>query len=223
MGKILCVSAHPDDCEVGCSGYVRQLIEKGYRAYLVVVTNGENGFKIDALPVEERIAIRRKEQEEAAGLWGMEKVFYFGFRDGFLEYNEDLRRRLVEVIKMIRPQMIFTFDPANRLFDDLNLQHRDHRMVGEAVFDACFAARNRWMYPGEAHSVEKICFFASQTPNLEIDITHYLQFKIDLLARHRSQFPDKNQLTKFVKQKINPPEQGRHKERFRVISGQRKI
>lgn len=221
MKKLLCVSAHPDDCEVGCSATVRRMISEGWEAYLIVATNGENGFKIAEMPAQERIKVRRQEQEEAARFWGLKQVFYLDQRDGFLQYDENLRRQLVELIKQIQPQAIFTFDPANRSFDDLNLQHRDHRVIGEAVFDACFAARNLWMYPGEPHAVQNIYFFASHAPDHEIDISEWLDFKVELLSKHHSQFPDLQWLKRFVAEKINPEHEGRHWEKFRIISGQR--
>lgn len=221
MKRLLCVSAHPDDCEVVCAVTVRKMILEGYEAYLIVATNGENGFKIAEMPAEERVKVRRKEQKEAAKFWGIQQVFYLEHRDGFLQYDEKLRRQLVEIIKQIRPQIIFTFDPANRTFEDLNLQHRDHRIIGEAVFDACFAARNLWMYPGDSHAVEKIYFFSSHDPNLEFDISEAIDFKLELLAKHHSQFPDLQRLERLIREKINPQENGRYFEKFRVISGKK--
>ncbi len=222
MPVVLCVSAHPDDAEVGCSATVRRFIEQGYEAYLLVLTNGENGFKIGEMSAEKRVAIRRKEQQAAARFWGMKEVFFFDYRDGFLQYTEDLRARLVKVIKTLRPEIVFTFDPANRTFEDLNRQHRDHRITGEVVFDACFAARNLWMYPGKPHAVNEIYFFLSHVPNRFEDISDKIDFKIKLLSHHHSQFPDEEWLKNFVKQRINPPQKNLALcEAFRVIPGKR--
>ncbi len=33
MPVLLCILAHPDDCEVGCAATVKRFIEQGYKAY----------------------------------------------------------------------------------------------------------------------------------------------------------------------------------------------
>ena len=43
MKTIVAVAAHPDDLEFGCLMMVRKLISKGYEAYYVIATTGENG------------------------------------------------------------------------------------------------------------------------------------------------------------------------------------
>ena len=108
--------------------------------------------------------MRRREQEEVARRAGLASVDFLGHPDGFLYDEETLRRQLVEALRRTRPHTVFAFDPANLRFDDLNLHHRDHRVVARATFDACFLARNRWIYPGEPHEVERILFFASAEP-----------------------------------------------------------
>ena len=138
---ILAVGAHPDDIEFSCTGTMLKLKEKGYSIYYIIATNGENGFKIGHKPKKQRIQIRHKEQLNAAKKLGVKEVFFLNYRDGFLIYNNELRKKLVKIIKKVKPEIIFSFDPANRDFESINLNHRDHRNIGEAVFDAVFAAR----------------------------------------------------------------------------------
>jgi len=160
MESIVCFAAHPDDLEFTCTGTLSRLKDEGYEIIYVIVTNGENGFKSEPkLTAKERIEIRKEEQLEVAKLLGVKRVIFLGYIDGFLEYAEELRSKLVEIIKKYKPEIVFSFDPANRTFCSLNLLHRDHRIVSEAVFDACFAAKNQLMYPGELHRVKKNVFF----------------------------------------------------------------
>jgi len=219
LANVMCIGAHPDDMEFVCSGTLMQHLARGDRAVLVVLTNGENGFKAGALPPAERAAIRRREQLQAAAQLGLDDVVFLDHRDGFLENTERLRADLVALIREHRPRIVFAFDPANRAFDDLNLFHRDHRVAAEASFDAVFAARNLWMYPGEPHRVEEIWFYGSHAPDRFVDIAAEIDRKLALLRCHESQFPDPERIERFVREEISGPRGViRHCEAFRVLA-----
>jgi LmbE family N-acetylglucosaminyl deacetylase len=165
--------------------------------------------------------IRKKEQQQAADMLGVDAVHFLDYRDGFLEYSEELRRQLVEIIKEYRPDIIFSFDPANQSFTNLNVQHRDHRILAGAVFDACFAAKNYHMYPGKAHRVDKIYFFASDKPDYYENITDLIEFKLDLLRCHKSQFPDFSKIEKYIRETISSQsDKYKYSEPFRVVEVQ---
>lgn len=217
--SIIGFAAHPDDLEFTCTGTLFKLKKQGYEIIYVIVTNGENGFKGDLnISRKERVQIRTQEQLEVAGKLGVKNVVFLNYSDGFLLYTEELRRRLVKIIKDIQPEIIFSFDPANRKYDNLNLFHKDHRVVSEAVFDACFAAKNLHMYPGDAHQVKKIYFFGSHEPNYFEDITNLIDFKLDLLACHKSQFPDFSKIADFVKNTISrETDRYEYSEAFRIL------
>jgi LmbE family N-acetylglucosaminyl deacetylase len=219
MSTILCIGAHPDDMEYTCTGTLAKLKKQGYRLYYVIVTNGENGFKLNKkTTVPQRVRIRKEEQLEVGRKLGVEKIFFLGYRDGFLSYTAKLRRQLVKIIKTVRPEIIFTFDPANKSFINLNVLHHDHRIVAEAVFDSCFAAKNMWMYPGEPHRIQKFFFFTTDKPNHIEDITELMDFKLELLACHRSQFPDFSRVAEHVRNDLSKhSEEYTYSEAFRVV------
>jgi LmbE family N-acetylglucosaminyl deacetylase len=220
MSDFVCFGAHGDDIEFGCGGTVIKLLREGHRGRFVLLTNGQNGFKVGDrnAPPEERARIRREEQLAVARKLGLEEVVFLDYEDGHLGESEELRRRLVEVIKRCRPDRVFCFDPANQDFDDINLFHRDHRVSARAVFDACFAAKNLWLYPGEAHRVAEIHFFGSHRPNHFVDVSDVVEAKLDLLRCHRSQFPDFARVEKLVRETICPPHGAfAHAEGFRVL------
>lgn len=217
---LLAVGAHPDDIEFGCSVTVRNLIQQGYEAYYVVLTNGENGFKIPAKSKRERISVRKKEQLKAAKKTGVKKVYFLGYQDGFLEYSDTLRKEITRLIRKIKPEILFTFDPANTSFDSINLFHRDHRVAALATFDAVFAAKNRFIYNKiySEHRVSRIYFFGTNTPNLFIDISKSIDFKLDLLSSYKSQFPDFEQFAHFFKENIvHHTSNYKYAEAFRVL------
>ncbi len=215
---ILAVSAHPDDIEFSVGGTMFKYKEKGYDIYFVVATNGENGFKIAHKPKSERIKIRHKEQLNAAKLLGVKKVFFLNYRDGYLVNNDELRAKLAGIIKKVKPEIIMTFDPANRAYESLNLNHRDHRAIGEAVFDAVFAARNRYMFPGDSWAVSSFYFFGPDKPNHFENITGYIRKKIKLIEAHRSQWDNKETMESWVKEHLsNYTKKYKYSERFRVM------
>ena len=212
-------AAHPDDLEFSSTGTLKKLKKAGYQIVYVIVTNGENGFKASSkLPRKERIEVRIREQLDVARKLGVLEVVFLDYSDGFLTYSEELRGQLVGIIKKYKPEIIFSLDPANRSFDNLNLYHRDHRVVAEVVFDACFAAKNLHMYPGNPHKVEKIYFYGTSQPNYFEDISKLIDFKLDLLACHQSQFPDFLKVVDYVKNTISrQTDKYDYSEAFRVI------
>jgi len=217
---VLAVGAHPDDIEFGCPVTVKKYIEKGYSAYYIIATNGENGFKIKSMRSRDRIEERRKEALKAASKVGVKKVFFLDYKDGFLEYTESLRKKLTHLIKEIKPEVIFSFDPANLDFDNINLNHRDHRIIGAALFDAVFAAKNDFIYPDKngKHMVKHILFYGSNKPDYFVDISDSIDFKLDVMKCFKSQFPNFDNFAMFLKEKIIPKdEKGRYSEAFRKV------
>lgn len=217
---ILAVGAHPDDIEFSCTGTMLKLKEKGYQIYYAIATNGENGFKIGHKPKKQRIQTRYKEQLNAAKKLDVKEVFFLNYRDGYLIYNDELREKLVKIIKKVRPEIIFTFDPANLDFESINLNHRDHRNIGEAVFDSVFAARNRYMYPGEPHSISWFYFFGTNAhlANHFENITKYIDMKLDILKEHTSQFNDFEKVSAWVKNDISKyTKKFKYSERYRLV------
>ena len=215
---VICFAAHPDDLEYSCTGILHRLIREGYRAVYVIATSGENGFKEDNVPRETRVRIRQEEQRAAARALGVEDVVFLGHRDGFLVYTEDLRAELVRLIRRFQPELVFSFDPANRTFENLHLFHRDHRVLAEAVFDACFAAKNRFMIPGEIHRAKMIYFFGSHRPDHFEDITDFIDRKVEILALHASQFADFSIVENYIRNEHSRrTDEFVHSETFRVI------
>lgn len=216
--RILAVSAHPDDIEFSSGGTLIKMVEKGYEVFLAVVTNGENGFKKPSKSREKRIKIRKEEQKAAAKYAGFKKVYFLGYRDGFLTYTDGLRKKFVEIIRSVKPSVIFSFDPSNNLFESVNLHHRDHRVVAEVVFDAVFAARNKYMYPGVTHSVSYFYFYGCDRPNHFENITAYINSKIELISFHRSQYYDKDSMSYWVKDNLSCwTRKYKYSEKFRIV------
>ena len=217
---IIAFGAHPDDLEFGCAATLMQYSKSGYEVIYVIATGGENGFKVKSLSGSERIIIRKKEQIEAAEKAGVKKVIFLGFKDGFLKYDDLLREKITLLIKEYKPEIVFSFDPANLDFDNINLNHRDHRNLATAVFDSVFAAKNDFIFPDKngIHRVEKIYFFGTNKPNSEVDISGHMDLKLSMLKCYKSQFPNFANFEKFFRDNIAYKNaEGKYVETFRVV------
>lgn len=215
---ILAISAHPDDIEFAAGGTMFRFKDLGYNIYLIVATNGENGFKIGHKPRAHRVNTRHEEQLQAAKILGVEKVFFLNYRDCYLKNDDLLRKKIGLIIKKVKPEIIFSFDPSNRTFESVNLLHRDHRVIAEASFDAVFAARNRYLLPGKPHSVKQFWFFGCDKPNHFENITKYINSKIELIGAHRSQFYEHDSMENWVKVHLSSyTKKYKYSEKFRIV------
>lgn len=220
MNKVLlAVSAHPDDIEFSSGGTMFKFKKLGYDIYFIVATNGENGFKIAHKSRADRVKIRHNEQLKAAKILGVKKVFFLNYKDCFLKYDDKLREQIALIIKKVKPEIVFSFDPANRSFESVNLLHRDHREIAEAAFDAVFAARNRYLLAGEPFAVQKFWFFGPDKPNHFENITSYIKDKINLIEAHRSQFSDHKAMSDWVKTHLSQyTKKYKYSEKFRIVN-----
>jgi LmbE family N-acetylglucosaminyl deacetylase len=129
-----------------------------------------------------------------------------------------LRKKLVQIIKNVKPEIIFSFDPANNSYENINLNHRDHRNIGQAVFDSVFAAKNKYMYPGKPHRVNVLYFFGSSRPNCFVNITKNLNRKIEILRQHCSQFSDFDEVEDWIREHLSKfTKKFKYSEAFRVV------
>jgi len=78
--SFLCIAPHPDDCEFGAGGTLFKLAKRGKKVFIAVVTDGSKGTADPSLTPERLAAIRRAEQENAAKVLGVEKVYFLGYR-----------------------------------------------------------------------------------------------------------------------------------------------
>lgn len=204
--KILVFSAHPDDLDFGCSGTVAKMTEEGKEVAYCIITNGERGVHKVNKARAGMIQMREREQKEAAKVVGVRKVIFLRERDGDLENTKDVRRKIVKAIREVKPDIIYSFDPANLSFDNFYRFHRDHRMAAEAVFDAMYpAAGSNAFFPELAragfppHQIQEAWFFGTAKPGIFIDISETTDKKIEALRRYKGQIPDMAEMEKRIR------------------------
>ena len=127
--RVLAIHAHPDDVEFQCAGTLILLREAGHQVTIATMTPGDCGSAVhDAEAIS---AIRRDEARAAAAMIGADYLC-LEFRDLAVFNDDDSRRRVTEVLRRTRPDLILTAPPVDYIVD--------HEMTSLLVRDACFAA-----------------------------------------------------------------------------------
>jgi LmbE family N-acetylglucosaminyl deacetylase len=190
-GCVLIFSAHADDAEFFAGGTIAKFVSEGRDVYEVITTNNERGsFELDAKTLIS--ASRDKEAREAARILGKKEVFFLEYPDGFLaDYPvNEIREKFMRFVRMLKPATVMTFD-AWAAFEP----HPDHRMVATAAMEAVGFAHMPLFHPEHLkdglapHLVPEIYHFAkdSERVNKYVDISPYIDTKLEALCAHESQ------------------------------------
>lgn len=195
---VLAIAAHPDDLEYCLAGSIAQWVKQGSKVYYVICTDGGKGSNDPSLTSKQLIQMRQQEQEAAAKLLGVEKIFFLGYEDGFLEPTRDLKRDLVRIIRTVKPTVAVTWDPSFDYSTKLGFyNHSDHRASGRAALDALYPlARDRLAFPELAddglqpHNTGHALLFNFDTQDYFVDISDTLDTKLAAWRLHTSQIGD---------------------------------
>jgi len=180
--RIVAFIAHPDH-ELFFSGTVIKHAKRGDEVYIVSISPGEMGHP--TIPPEELAKIRIKELEEAAKIEGVKEVRVLNFKDTEIFNTPELRMKIAEIIRELKPDIVITHWP-NDCASDL-------RNTGQAVIDACLLAYlGAFKTKHPPHMVKKIYTFEVEStsidfePDIFIDITNVIDKKIEASKCHRS-------------------------------------
>jgi len=186
---ILSIHAHPDDAEILAGGTLAMLASKGHRITIVTMTPGDCGSAEHN--AEEIAAIRRQEAADAAAIIGASYICA-EFRDLAIFSDDPSRRRVVELIRSVIPDIVLTSAPTD--------YHCDHEATSALVRDACFAVSAPNYATGPAKPLDKIphLYYMDSVegtdrdgkpvqPDFGVNIDGYLDTKRDMLAAHASQ------------------------------------
>lgn len=183
---ILVFGAHPDDVELSCGATIAKEISLGKKVGIVDLTRGELGTRGSA-------ELRDKEAAEAAKILGVHVRENLRFRDGFFVNDE---HHQLEVIKMIRK-----YQPEIVICNAVDDRHIDHGKGSKLVSDACFlSGLIKIMTELDGKSQEawrpKVVYHYIQWKNIEpdfvVDVTGFMDVKVQSLMAYSSQFYDPN-------------------------------
>ena len=188
--RVMVVPPHPDDGESGCGGTVARWVREGAQVLYVVCTNGDKGTSDPEMTSERLALIRDKEQREAVRVLGVHELVLLGHPDGELEDDRTFRGELVREIRRFKPDTVMAMDPHR----NGSHTHRDHRISGQAVLDACFPYARDLLHYGEQtrnglepHKVGTVLLWGTDQPDVAVDISSTLEIKLEALSAHKSQ------------------------------------
>lgn len=206
--RVLVVIAHPDDAEFWAGGTIAGWTDAGVEVTYCVLTDGENGGFDPDLPRGQVPAIRRAEQDQAAGLLRVSGVRFLGLNEGVIDAaDHGLHEELVRVIRQFRPQRVVTWSPE-RNWDRFRSCHPDHLATGEAALRAIYPdAGNRFAFRSlrereglDAWTVREVWLFNSPRVNHYSDITGTFDRKAVAVAAHQSQVGNREDLAGSLRQ-----------------------
>jgi bacillithiol biosynthesis deacetylase BshB1 len=179
---VLVLPVHPDDAELGCAGTILKHNAMGKKTGIVDLTRGELGTR--GTP-----EIRAQEAQKAAEILGLAVRENLGIPDGFFQNTPEYQLKVVEAIRRYQPEMVIT----NAYHD----RHPDHGRASDLVEAACFLSGLRKVetfdkgQPQEAWRPKLVLHFIQDTyikPDVVIDITDYMDAKIESIKAYGSQF-----------------------------------
>lgn len=197
---ILAIGVHPDDVELACSGTLLRHMDQGKTVGLLDLTRGELGTRGSA-------EIRDEEALNAAQLMGAVFRHNLGMADGFFEHTKQNILRIVQVLRSCQPTIVL----ANAVHD----RHPDHGRAAKLISEACFFSglqkivsyneqgepQDRWRPEAVYHYVQD----RNLKPDFIVDISDYIDKKIQLILTYRSQFylPDAEEYTEELDSPIS--------------------
>lgn len=193
--KFLAITAHPDDADFCAGGTMLKWLSKGAKGAIVIITNGDKGSHKKDLTCEQLMEIRKNEQLAASKVLGLEQTWFLEYPDAHLEVSQELKNKLVHIIREYKPDVVFTWDPTMAYSLRRNMvNHPDHRAAGQAALDACFPmSRDHLTFRDQEkeglgpHCVCDIFLFNFENPNYFEEIGDFIDKKVELLKIHQSQ------------------------------------
>jgi bacillithiol biosynthesis deacetylase BshB1 len=180
---ILAIGVHPDDIELACCGTLLRHMEAGKTVGLLDLTRGELGSRGSA-------EIRTQEANKAAEMMGARFRWNADMADGFFQITPENTRKIIQFIRACQPTIVL----ANALHD----RHPDHGRAAKFIADACFYSgllrietkdkdghlQEKWRPDNVYHYIQD----RNLTPDFVVDITPYIDRKMEIIMAYSSQF-----------------------------------
>jgi bacillithiol biosynthesis deacetylase BshB1 len=183
---ILAIAAHPDDIELCCAGTLLRHMAMGRKVGIIDLTSGELGTRGSG-------PLRLEEAQASAKVLGIDVRENLMLPDGFFENNRESQLKVARIIRKYQPEIVIT----NAVHD----RHPDHAKGAKLVTDACFFAglpKVETELDGVQQSVwrPKQIYHIIQdyrlTPDFCVDVTPYMEKRMEAIKCFSSQFYDPN-------------------------------
>jgi bacillithiol biosynthesis deacetylase BshB1 len=178
---VLAIFAHPDDVELTVGGTMLKMKHLGYRTGALDVTAGEMGTR--GTPEG-----RADEAIEAAKVLKLDVRENLGLPDGHVFVTDDERTQMVRALRRLKPRVILTHQ--------LGDPHPDHDHIAQLVRESArLASMKRYDQASGSDKIPVPCvahniFSRHVLPSFVIDISDFLDAKMEAIRAHSSQFYD---------------------------------
>ncbi len=186
---VLSIGAHPDDAEFMCAGTLALLRERGWQVHIATMTPGDGGTV--QYSREEISRIRKSEAARAAAL--LDGTYHcLESSDIFIMYDRPHLLKTIELVRKVRPTIVFTLSPADYMVD--------HETASRLAQTACFCCGVVNIPTPAAEPFEPIpyLYYADPVegkdklgteirPAMVVDIEAAMEMKEKMLCCHESQ------------------------------------
>ncbi len=188
---LIVITAHADDFTGFAGGTIAKMIDDGYTAHLIRVTNDEkDSYDLDVGETSHRNTV---EMRAAADVIGIKEIYSLDFRNDEMDAlsETEIRARLILLFRKLKPWTIFTFDPSAKYEEN-----PDHKKTARAAEDAAWTSQGHLFLPEqfsqglERWAVIDRYYWArqldEQDANRIVDITATIDRKIRALQQHKT-------------------------------------
>lgn len=189
---LLAIAAHPDDLELSAAGTILKHKDMGYKVGILDLTEGELGTRGSA-------EMRKEESRKATQIGNIDVRANVGLPDGFFKVDDDNARKIIPYIRKYKPDVVL----INAKWD----RHPDHGRASKLAQNACFLSglvkietvdpetgekQDRW----RPRTIYQYIQDYTSTPDIVVDITDYVEHKMEMIKAYQSQFfdPDSKEL-----------------------------
>jgi LmbE family N-acetylglucosaminyl deacetylase len=185
------VTAHADDFTILAGGTIARMIDEGYTAHVIRVTNDEkDSHDLGPGETSHRNTV---EMRKAADIIGIREIHSLDFRNDEMDpvSETEVRARLILLFRKLKPWTMFTFDPSARYEEN-----PDHKKTARASEDAAWTAGVHLFLPEhftlglEPWAVLDRYYWARSPAdhdvNKVVDITNYIERKIRSIQAHKT-------------------------------------
>ena len=183
---VLAFGAHPDDVELSCGGTIAKEVSNSKKVGIIDLTRGELGTRGTA-------ETRDEEAFNAAQILGVSLRTNMEFSDGFFVNDKSHQLAIIKMIRKFQPEIVI----CNAIDD----RHIDHEKGSKLVSDACFLSglikietkdEGEIQKPWRPKQVYHYIQWKNLEPDLAVDITGFMDKKMESVLAYKTQFFDAN-------------------------------